>query len=82
MLCKVVVDGLVLLYGVYGGALQAVADEGEPFQYIARHVESQHGHQYDVHQVYHLLTWRERTFLYGHGLFFSYKLLGYKLQVN
>ena len=68
LLAEVGVEDFVFLHRVVGGALQAVADEGEALEHITRDIERQHGHQHDVHQVDHLLARRDGTFLYGRHL--------------
>ena len=77
LLGKILIDGFVFLRGVGRGAVQTVAHDVEAFQHFVRHVERQHGQEDDVHQVDHLLAWRNRTFFYCHcySLFFGGKFL-------
>ena len=64
---KVTVDGRVLLRGVCRGAVQAFFHQREALEHLGGHVERQHCHEDDVHQVDHLLAWRYRSFLYCHN---------------
>ena len=54
---KVVVDGQILLRGIDGGTFQTFLHQREAVEHLVRDVQRQHSHQYDVHQVNHLLTW-------------------------
>ena len=65
---KVVVYSLVLLGSVHRGALQALLNNREAVEHLVRDVQCQHRHQYDVHQVDHLLARRNRSFLDCHIL--------------
>ena len=57
LLRKVIIYRLVHLRGVLGGALQTLLHNGEAIEHLVRDVQRQHSHQYDVHQVNHLLAW-------------------------
>ena len=63
---KVGIEGLVLLDGVIGRAQQAPSNKVESLQNLIGNIERQHCQKDDVHQVDHLLTRRDRSFLYGH----------------
>ena len=63
---KVGIEGLVLLDGVIGRAQQAPSNKVESLQNLIGNIERQHSQKDDVHQVDHLLTRRDRSFLYGH----------------
>ena len=63
---KVSIEGLVFLDGIIGRAHQTSSNKVESFQDLVGNIECQHGQKNDVHEVNHLLTWRDRSFLYGH----------------
>ena len=67
LLGQVGIDGSVLFHRVPRRAAQAFAHQREAFEHVTRHVEREHGHQQDVHQVDHLLTRRDGSFLYSHS---------------
>ena len=57
LLVEVLIYSLVGLRSIGSGTVQTVIDQREPLQYVARHIECEHGHQDDVHEVDHLLAW-------------------------
>ena len=69
LLLEVLVDTFVGLDGILCGQLYTVGNNGKSLQYVTADVEGQHGHQHDVHQIDHLLTWRYLLFLYLSHLF-------------
>ena len=57
---EIAVDGGVFRGGACCCTVYAFVYERESVEHIARHVEREHSEQNDVHQVDHLLSWRNR----------------------
>ena len=70
---KVVIYGQILLGSIEGSALQTLLDNREAVEHLVRDVQRQHRHQYHVHQIDHLLTGRNRSFLNCHNFFLYYR---------
>ncbi len=68
LLFKVVVDDLILLRGVLRSAVEAFLHDGKAVEHLVGDVQCQHSHQHDIHQVDHLLAWRDRSFSDCHYL--------------
>ena len=67
------IDFLVGLRRVAGGAVQALLHDSKAMEHFRRHVKGQHRQKNDIHEVDHLLTRRDRSFLDSHLFVIVYR---------
>ena len=67
LLLEGLVDSKILLRRVAGCTIQAFLHNRESVEHLIRDIQCQHSHQDDIHQIDHLLAWRNWSFLDCHS---------------